>query len=73
MTQYLFPAQIAVSVVLIILVLLQPRGTGLGSAFGAGGSGFFVTRRGIQEKLYWLTIVLGIVFVALALANLLRS
>lgn len=61
----------AISVLLVILVLLQPRGSGLGSAFGGGGGSFFATRRGIQEKLYWVTVILGIAFVVLAILNLL--
>lgn len=68
-THYLLPIQVIVAVLLIILVLLQPRGTGLGSAFGGAG-GLFATRRGVQQKLYWITIVLAFVFVALAFSNL---
>lgn len=67
--QFLPYVQIIVSALVILLILLQPRGTGLGSAFGGDG-GFFATRRGIQKKLYWATIVLAIVFIALALLNL---
>lgn len=67
--QYLFLAQIAVSILLIIFILLQQRGTALGSAFG-GESGFYATRRGIQQKLLWGTIILGALFIILALINL---
>ncbi|MBI1971287.1 MAG: preprotein translocase subunit SecG [Candidatus Wildermuthbacteria bacterium] len=63
--------QIGVSILIIALVLLQPRGSGLGSAFGGEGS-FFATRRGIQQKLYWLTLVLGFVFIALGILNLIQ-
>jgi protein translocase SecG subunit len=62
-------AQIVVSVFLIIFILLQQRGTALGSAFGGGG-GFYATRRGIQKKLFWATVVLGALFIILALLNL---
>lgn len=69
---YLPLAQIVVSFLVIGSVLLQQRGTGLGGAFGGGADGsFFATRRGIQQKLYLVTWVLGAVFVALALLNLL--
>jgi protein translocase SecG subunit len=51
---------------------VQQRGTGLGGAFGGGGDGsFFATRRGIQQKLYLLTWLLGAVFLVLAILNLL--
>src|SRR4030042_1474031 len=44
-------AQIVVSILLIIAILLQQRGTALGSAFGGSG-GFYAPRRGIQQKLF---------------------
>jgi len=69
MENYISIAQIAVSVVLIVLVLFQQRGTALGSAFGQEG-GFYSTRRGIQQKLYIATIILGFAFIALAILNL---
>ena len=69
MKQYLSLAQIIVALLLITFVLLQQRGTALGSAFGGEG-GFYATRRGIQKKIFWLTIVFGFLFVVLALLNL---
>lgn len=69
MQQYLPLAQIILSIFLIVLILLQQRGTALGSAFGQEG-GFYATRRGIQKKILWATIVCGILFVVLALLNL---
>jgi len=62
-------SQILVSIFLIGLILLQQRGTALGSAFGGEG-GFYSTRRGIQKKIFILTIVLGGVFIVLATINL---
>lgn len=61
-------AQILISVVLIVLILLQQRGQALGSAFGQE-SGFYATKRGIQKKIFWATIVFGTLFIALALLN----
>jgi protein translocase SecG subunit len=69
MQQYLPLAQIIVSILLVVLILLQQRGTALGSAFGQGG-GFYATRRGIQKKILWLTIVCGVLFILLAILNL---
>lgn len=69
MENYISIAQITVSIVLIVLILLQQRGTALGSAFGQEG-GFYSTRRGIQQKLYITTIILGFCFIALAILNL---
>lgn len=70
MTQYLSLAQIVVAVFLIVLILLQQRGTALGSAFGQEG-GFYATRRGIQKKIFLATIACGTLFIVLALLNLL--
>jgi len=70
MEKFLPIAQIVVSVFLIIFILLQQRGQALGSAFGGEESGFYSTRRGIQKKIFWLTIVFGGLFIILALLNL---
>jgi preprotein translocase subunit SecG len=69
MSQYLPIVQIIIAIFLIISVLLQQRGTALGSAFGGEG-GFYSTRRGIQKNLFWATIIFGALFMALALLNL---
>lgn len=69
MQQYLPTIQIAISAILVVLILLQQRGTALGSAFGQEG-GFYATRRGVQQKMFIATIVLGILFVALAVLDL---
>lgn len=64
---------IIVSILLIVAILLQNRGAGMGSAFGGGGGGgmgggVYLTKRGIEKKLYIATIVLAIIFVLLSLA-----
>jgi protein translocase SecG subunit len=65
---YLAISQIIVAILLIISILLQKRGEGLGTAFGGGG--FYATRRGLEKKIFVLTIIFGIIFVVLALLNL---
>lgn len=69
MNQILFYAQIAVSVILIVLISLQQRGAALGSAFGGGGE-FYSSKRGVEKKLYYATIVIGIAFLVLGIVNL---
>lgn len=54
-------AQILISTVLIVLVLLQVKGTGFGAALG-GQDSTFRTRRGMQRTLHRMTIVLVGVF-----------
>ncbi len=67
---YLLIVQIIVSVLLIVLILLQQRGTALGSAFGGGGE-VYATRRGMQKKIFWGTVILAVLFVGLNILNLL--
>lgn len=70
MNPYLSIVQISMAVLLVVCILLQQRGTALGSAFGGGGGAFYATRRGIQKKLYWATIIFGVLFVGLSLLRL---
>ncbi|MEI6835310.1 MAG: preprotein translocase subunit SecG [Candidatus Falkowbacteria bacterium] len=58
-------AQVIVSVLLIVAILLQNRGTGLGSAFGGSG-GVYLTKRGLEKKLFIATIVLAVIFFSLS-------
>lgn len=67
--EYLPFVQIVLSVVLMVLILLQQRGTALGSAFGQDG-GFYGTLRGAQKKIFWATVASGALLIASALANL---
>lgn len=58
--------QIVVAVLLMVAILLQNRGAGLGGIFGGGG-GVYLTKRGLEKKLYIATIVLAILFFLLSL------
>ncbi len=63
--------QIVLSVALIAAILLQHTGASLGGAFGADNfSSGFHTRRGLERTLFIATIVIGVLFAASALANL---
>ena len=66
-------AQIIISIALIGLILMQQRGgAGLGSAFGQS-SGAYSTQRGIQKKMFRLTLALSVIFIALAIYNLFQK
>ena len=54
----------------MVTILLQQKGAGAGSLFGGGESTFYHTKRGLEQALFILTIVLGIVFIALAILSL---
>lgn len=58
------------AVLLIIAILLQQKGAGMGAAFGGSGS-VYTTRRGLDRTLFQATIVLSVVFFATAIAFLL--
>ncbi len=61
---------IIVSVVLIILVLLQAKGAGLGDLLGGGESGGITrTRRGLEKTLFQITVVLGFVFLMVSILS----
>ena len=49
------------AIALIAAILLQSKGSGLGSVFGGDGS-VFRTRRGAEKGLFQLTIILAIAF-----------
>ena len=62
--------QIAIAILLMIAILLQHRGTSLGGAFGGEGN-VYRSRRGAEKFLFYATIVLAVIFVGLAVANML--
>lgn len=65
-------AAIIVSVMLVVLILLQVKGGGLGSLFGGEtGMGITRTRRGLEKTLFQLTIVMSIVFLAISIVAVL--
>ncbi len=64
----MYVASIIISIALIGVVLIQSKGGGgLGGIFGGGqSSGGYRTRRGIEQTLFRLTIILAVVFVIIA-------
>lgn len=62
---YIYIAQIVVSVLIIVFVLLQNRAEGLGTMFGGGGE-VFRTKRGLEKFLYYGTMFLIVVFIILS-------
>lgn len=62
--------QIILGVLLIIVVLLQQKGSGMGTTFG-GDLGFYRTKRGAERLLFYATIVLSVVFIISSLVGLL--
>ena len=66
MQTYLVVAQIVISVALVLIILLQVRGGGLGGIFGQGDT-VYRTKRGVEKTLFQFTIILVVLFVAISL------
>jgi preprotein translocase subunit SecG len=66
MENYLLIAQMVLSVALILAVLFQVRGGGLGGIFGQADT-VYRTKRGVEKTLFQLTIVLVALFVVISL------
>lgn len=64
--------QIAVSISLIALIILQAKGVGLGAAWGGGGE-FYKSRRGVEKIVFNLTVFLVVIFLITSLASLFYS
>ena len=69
MQTYLSIAQIILSIALILAVLLQVRGGGLGGIFGQPDS-VFRTKRGVEKTLFQLTIALVVLFIIISVVAL---
>lgn len=55
--------QIILSLGMVIVIILQARGQGLGNLFGgSGGMGITKTRRGLERTLFQITIILAAAF-----------
>ena len=69
MQTYFSVAQIVLSIALILVILLQVRGGGLGGIFGQPDT-VYRTKRGVEKTLFQLTIVLVVLFIIIALVSL---
>ncbi len=69
MQTYFSIAQIVLSIALILAILLQVRGGGLGGIFGQAST-VFRTKRGVEKTLFQLTIVLMVLFITISIIML---
>jgi len=64
-------AQIILSVVLVMAILLQQSSAGVGGALGGSDAGgLHHTRRGFEKFLFYLSIACGILFALFALLSI---
>ena len=68
MVNYLNIALIIISVLLILSVILQSKGAGLGGLSGADTGSVYTARRGVERTLFRLTIILSVIFFAVVIA-----
>jgi len=68
---YIDIALIITSVALIVSVILQNKGVGLGGLTGSDSGGVFTARRGIEKTLFWITIILSALFFILTMTAVL--
>lgn len=62
MKPIIFLIQIILGILLILVIIIQQKGAGLGSAFG-GDLSFYRTKRGAEKLLFYATIVISVVFI----------
>lgn len=65
MKELLLIAQIVVSVSLVVVILLQSEGSGLGTVFGGSGA-FYRSKRGVEKLFVFITIILASFFLVLS-------
>ena len=69
MQTYFYVAQIVVAIALILIILLQVRGGGLGGIFGQPDT-VYRTRRGVEKTLFQFTIALVVLFIIITIVAL---
>ncbi len=72
MKQLLYWVQAIASILLILAILFQNRGSGLGSVFGGSGN-VYRTKRGAEQVIFISTIILAIIFCASAIISIFVS
>ena len=70
---YIDIALIITSLALIVSVVLQNKGIGMGGLTGSDSGGVFTARRGIEKTLFWITIILSAVFFILTVTAVLME
>ena len=68
MELYLYIAQIVVAIALVLIVLMQTKGGGLGGIFGQADT-VYRTKRGVEKTLFQFTVALAVIFIALSIVS----
>jgi preprotein translocase subunit SecG len=59
--------QLILAIFLIVLILLQAKGSGFSGAAGGDNRSIFSTRRGLELRLFQFTIIFAAIFVIISL------
>jgi preprotein translocase subunit SecG len=70
---YLSIAEIVVGVALVVIIILQTRGGGLGGMFGGPDTAIYKTRRGLERTLFYVTIGLAVLFLVVTMINVIAA
>ena len=68
MQLYLYAAQIVLAIALVMAIMLQVRGGGLGGIFGQPDA-VYRTKRGVERTLFRFTIILAVLFIIVAIIS----
>ncbi|MFH1610312.1 MAG: preprotein translocase subunit SecG [Patescibacteria group bacterium] len=69
MPDFLTIIQLVAAVLMVVMILMQSGGAGLGSAFGGGGDAY-TTKRGAEKTIFRSTIAFAFVFVIIGVIRL---
>lgn len=69
MKSAIYLIQIILAALLVLVIIIQQKGTGAGTAFG-GDLSFYRTKRGAEKLLFYTTIVLSVAFIISSLIGL---
>lgn len=69
MPQVIFLFQIIIAALLVLTILIQQKGSGLGGTFG-GELAFYRTKRGAEKLLFYTTIFLAVLFIVSSIIGL---
>ncbi len=61
--------QIILGILLILVIIIQQKGSGLGTSFG-GDMSFYRTKRGAEKLLFYATVAIALAFVLSSLIGL---
>jgi len=64
---------ILTSIALVVSIIMQSKGAGLGGLTGSDAGGVFTARRGIEKTLFWVTIIFSVLFFTLAITLVIIS